>query len=157
MLALVTVLAAVWFGWQWWSAATNGDLAYAQARDSVLAAGQRQVITLNTLDYRSAEEGLTQWQRVSTGDLLDELTRNHDSDLRTTQSTRTTTTAKVLGAAVSRLDLRAGTADVLVAVEVTATPEGGKPSVRRSRLDAALTKAGDDWKVRAVQAIGVSG
>jgi Mce-associated membrane protein len=152
-IAVLAVLAAGWSGWSWWESAHGDDVTYAQARDAVLAAGSDQVKTLNTLDYHRAEADLTQWQRVTTGNLLAQLTNTHDSDLTSTQSAKTVSTAKVLSAAVNTLDNRGGTADVLVAIEVTIIQDGGRPSVRRSRVDAVLSRTQDGWRTGTVQVI----
>ncbi|GAB3374395.1 hypothetical protein GCM10027360_49280 [Amycolatopsis echigonensis] len=54
VLAVVAVLAAAWFGWSWWSAAHDDGLARGRARDAVLAAASTELVTLNTIDYRTS-------------------------------------------------------------------------------------------------------
>jgi Mce-associated membrane protein len=153
VIALLAVLGAGWAGWTWWQSSHSDDVTYAQARDLVLMTASDQIRTLNTVDYRKAEDDLTQWQRVTTGNLLSQLTNQHDSDVNSTKSQKTVSTAKVLDAAVSTLDTRAGTATVLVAVEVTISQADGQPSVRKSRVDAVLQRTEDGWKTGTVQVI----
>ncbi|QUQ66367.1 hypothetical protein [Kutzneria sp. CA-103260] len=153
VIALLAVLGAGWAGWSWWQSAHSDDVTYGQARDLVLAAASDQIKTLNTVDYREADEDLTQWQRVTTGNLLTQLTNQHDSDVNSTKSQKTVSTAKIIDAAVSTLDSRAGTATVLVAVEVTIRQADGQPSVRKSRVDAVLSRTEDGWKTGTVQVI----
>jgi Mce-associated membrane protein len=153
VVALLAVLGAGWAGWAWWQSSHSDDVIFAQTRDLVLATASDQIKTLNTVDYRRAEDDLTTWQRITTGNLLTQLTNQHDSDVNTTRAQKTVSTAKVLDAAVSTVDIRAGTATVLVAVEVTVTQNGGQPSVRRSRVDAVLSRTDDGWKTGAVQVI----
>lgn len=152
-IALLAVLGAGWAGWTWWQSSHSADVTYAQARDLVLATASDQIKTLNTVDYRKAEDDLTRWQRVTTGNLLTQLTNQHDSDVNSTKSQKTVSTAKVMDAAVSTLDTRAGTATVLMAIEVTITQNDGQPSVRKSRVDAVLSDTDDGWKTGTVQVI----
>ena len=153
VIALLAVLGAGWAGWTWWQSAHSDDVTYGQTRDLVLTAASDQIKTLNTVDYRKAEEDLTQWQRVTTGTLLTQLTNQHDSDLNSTKAQKTVSTAKVIDAAVDTVDTRAGTATVLVAIEVTITQADGQPSVRKSRVDAVLSRTEDGWKTGTVQVI----
>ena len=153
VIALLAVLGAGWAGWTWWQSSHSDDVTYAQARDLVLTTASDQIRTLNTVDYRKAEDDLTRWQRVATGNLLSQLTNQHDSDVNSTKAQKTLSTAKVLDAAVSTLDTRAGTETVLVAVEVTISQADGQPSVRKSRVDAVLQRTDDGWKTGTVQVI----
>ncbi|MFI9382665.1 hypothetical protein [Kutzneria sp. NPDC052558] len=153
LLAVLAVLGAAWSGWTWWQSSHSSDVVYAQTRDLVLATASSQIATLNSVDYRRADEDLTQWQRVTTGNLLTQLTNQHDSDVTATKSQKTKSSAKILSAAVSTLDTRAGSATVLVAVEVTISQADGQPSVRKSRVDAVLTRTADGWKTATVQVI----
>ena len=153
VIAVLAVLGTGWAGWNWWQSRHSDDVTYGQTRDLVLAKASEQIKALNTVDYRAAEEDLTQWQRVTTGNLLTQLTNQHDSDVNSTKSQKTVSTAKVVDAAVSTLDARAGTATVLVVVEVTITQGDGKPSVRKSRVDAVLSRTDDGWKTGTVQVV----
>jgi len=153
VVALLAVLGAGWSGWSWWQSSHSDDVTYGQARDLVLTTASAQIKTLNTVDYRQADEDLTQWQRVTTGNLLTQLTNQHDSDVNSTKSQKTVSTAKIIDAAVSTLDTRAGAATVLVAVEVTISQADGQPSVRKSRVDAVLSRTVDGWKTGTVQVV----
>lgn len=153
VVALLAVLGAGWTGWNWWQSDHSNDVTYAQTRDLVLATASDQIKTLNTVDYRKAEDDLTQWQRVTTGNLLNQLTNQHDSDVNATKQQKTVSTAKIVDAAVDTVGTRAGTATVLVAVEVTIRQADGQPSVRKSRVDAVLSRTEDGWKTGTVQVI----
>jgi Mce-associated membrane protein len=153
VVALLAVLGAGWAGWNWWQSDHSGDVTYAQTRDLVLATASDQIKTLNTVDYRKADDDLTRWQRVTTGNLLNQLTNQHDSDVNATKQQKTVSTAKIVDAAVDTVDTRAGTATVLVAVEVTISQADGQPSVRKSRVDAMLSRTEDGWKTGTVQVI----
>jgi len=153
VVALLAVLGAGWAGWTWWQSSHSDDVTYGQTRDLVLGVASDQIKTLNTVDYRKAEDDLTQWQRVTTGNLLTQLTNQHDSDLNSTRTQKTVSTARIVDAAVSTLDARAGTATVLVAVEVTIGQGDAKPTTRKSRVDAVLSRTEDGWKTGTVQVI----
>jgi Mce-associated membrane protein len=153
VIALLAVLGAGWTGWNWWQSAHSDDVTYGQTRDLVLTTASDQVKALNTVDYRKAEDDLTQWQRVTTGNLLTQLTNQHDSDVNATKAQKTVSTAKIVDAAVDTVDTRAGTATVLVAIEVTISQADGQPSVRKNRVDAVLSRTEDGWKTGTVQVI----
>ncbi|MEV6610182.1 hypothetical protein [Kutzneria sp. NPDC051319] len=153
VVALLAVLGAGWAAWNWWQSDHSDAVTYAQTRDLVLATASDQIKTLNTVDYRKAEDDFTQWQRVTTGNLLNQLTNQHDSDVAATKQQKTVSTAKIVDAAVDTVDTRAGTATVLVAVEVTIRQADGQPSVRKSRVDAVLSRTEDGWKTGTVQVI----
>jgi Mce-associated membrane protein len=153
VIALLAVLGTGWAGWNWWQSAHSDDVVYGQTRNLVLTTASDQIKTLNTVDYRKAEDDLTQWQRVTTGDLLTQLTNQHDSDVNATKSQKTVSTARIVDAAVDAVDTRAGTATVLVAIEVTISQAGSQPSVRKSRVDAVLSRTEDGWKTGTVQVI----
>ncbi|GDY29131.1 hypothetical protein [Gandjariella thermophila] len=157
VLAVLAVATASWFGWSWWHTAHDEDLQFASARDAVLDAGRQELIVLNTLDYQDADHGLERWRQAATGALLDELTRSRDSDAQQIRTAKTATAAKVVEAAVTRLDTHAGTADVIAVLEVSVTANGGQPSIRRSRLDAGMARTPQGWKVASLQVVGVVG
>ena len=157
VFAALAVLAAGWFGWSWWQAGHDQNLRFAATRDAVLDVGKGELVRLNTLDYRDAERGIDAWRQQATGGLLDELTRNRDSNVQSIRDAKTATSAKVLDAAVTKLDARAGTANMIAVLEVTVTQDGGQPQPRRSRLDADLVRGPQGWKVSSLQVVGVVG
>jgi Mce-associated membrane protein len=150
VLVIAVVLAAVAaaaFGALWALAATSGSLAMARDRDAVLADARQAAINLNTLDYRNVAAGLDLWQQSSTGQVLAEFQQNRDQYAKLVQESRRTTVATVPDAAVNELDEHAGVARVLVAVDVTVTPEGQAPAVTRQRLQMEMTRTPAGWKV----------
>ena len=70
MVAVVAFAATGWFGVSWYRAAHGKSLAVGVDRDAVLADAQRAMVTLNTLDYRRVQDGLTLWEQSTTGSLL---------------------------------------------------------------------------------------
>ena len=144
-VGLAAAAAAV-FGAVWAFAATSPTLALARDRDAALADARQAAVNLNTLDYRNVAAGLDLWQQSSTGEVLAEFQQNRDQYAKLVQESRRATVASVADAAVTELDERAGVARVLVAVDVTVTPEGQVPAVTRQRLQMEMTRTPAGWK-----------
>ncbi|MFP5069792.1 hypothetical protein ACLFMI_09005 [Pseudonocardia nantongensis] len=154
ILPIAAVLAAVLallLGALWLFALNSDSVQVAQARDEALQDARQAVINLNTLDHKDAQRGLDLWIQSSSGSVRDEFVKNRDAyaDLVTQQ--KRTTTAAVSDAAVSEVDPRAGTARVLLGVDVTVTPEGQEPAVTRQRIEAGMTRTDEGWKVDALE------
>ncbi|MGH3808958.1 MAG: MCE family protein [Pseudonocardiaceae bacterium] len=147
VLAAVALLAAGWFGLSWYRAAHDESLALRMTRDTVLQDGQQATVNLNTLDYRRVQDGLTLWEQSATGALLDEMQANRDTYARAITDSKTTTTGRTLDGAVAELDERAGTARVLICVDVTSYREQGDASCVRRRMKLEMRRGGHVWKV----------
>jgi Mce-associated membrane protein len=160
VIAVVVVLAtaaAGWFGMSWYRAAHDESLAAGVARDTVLQDAQQATINLNTLDYRRVQDGLALWEQSATGSLLDEVLANRATYARVITDSKTTTTARTLDGAVAELDERAGTARVLVGVDVTAQREQGEPSCVRRRIQLEMRRTAGPvsvWKVDKLAPVG---
>lgn len=141
VLVVLALAFAGWAGWTWWRADTDESLSYAQARDEVLAAGREHVTLLTTLDSSDVDDGIRKWLTVSTGALRDELESTDDATRKSLSEGGTVATGRVLDAAVSELDTRAGTAKLLVSVEIATTVDGGAPATKRNRFVAGLSRA----------------
>jgi Mce-associated membrane protein len=155
LVALAAVAAGV-FGTRWWLAAHDSDARFSATRDEVLRAAEQGAVNLNTLDYRTADEGLRLWQQSTTGDLHDQLVSGADGFLAQVRQAKTVTTARVLSGAVTELDERAGRASAILALEVTVTPATGEPSNKRERLAAQLTRTADGWRLSALGQVPVN-
>jgi Mce-associated membrane protein len=128
------------------------------ARDESLKAAEQAVVVLNTLDYRiAAQEGLDRWESVATGALLEELRAKRAETSSTVSKAKTSTTAKVLAAAASRVAQDGSSADILVSVEVTVTDARGTPTVKQVREKLTMTRTGDGWKVGAISTVEPAG
>jgi Mce-associated membrane protein len=159
-LALAGVLvlaAAVFAGWSLWSLkdASAGVPAYSQARDAALQAGEQAVQNFSSLDYRTVGAGLDLWEQSSTGSLRAEIVAGRAQFEKQIQAAKTITTAKVLDAALTTLDTRAGRATLIVAVQITVTPVHGSPAVKQNRLAAQLTRTASGWKLSALGQVPV--
>ena len=147
VLAILAALFAAWSGWSWYRASTAGPPPDAQLRDQVLQAGEQAVQNFNTLDYRKVAAGLALWEQSSTGPLRTEISKGRAQFESQIQQTKTITTARVLDGALTALNPRAGTASIIVAVQITVTPANGSPVTKQSRLIGTLTKTTSGWKL----------
>jgi len=159
-LSLVVVAALVFaiIGFSsWWRADHDNSIGYAKTRDAVALAARQDIVVLNTLNYQQLDTGLQNWLGASTGSLHDQLSQVSASDKSAIVAAKTVTTGKVLDAAVTQLDDRAGTATVIATVEVTVTPAGGKASVKkRNRYSATLARVDSAWKLSDLAQVPVS-
>jgi Mce-associated membrane protein len=126
------------------------------ARDAVLQDAQQAAINLNTLDYRRVQDGLTLWEQSATGLVLDEVRTNRNTYARAITDAKTTTTASTLDSAVAEFNERAGTAQVLVGVDVTAQREQGEASCVRRRMQLEMRRDGTVWKVDRLAPVGAA-
>ena len=147
VLAALAALFAAWSSWSWYRASTAGPPPDAQLRDQVLQAGEQAVQNFNTLDYRKVAAGLALWEQSSTGPLHTEISKGRAQFESQIQQTKTITTARVLDGALTALNPRAGTASIIVAVQITVTPAGGSPVTKQSRLVGTLAKTASGWKL----------
>lgn len=156
-LPLVAAVFAGWSGWSWHGASHSAALAANRARDNALQAGEQAVQNFNTLDYRKVRQGLNLWEQSSTGGLRAEIVAGHAQFEQQVVQARTVTSAQILDAALTSLDIRAGTATIIVAVQVTVTPAHGAPVIKQNRLEGVLTRTPDGWKLSALGQVPVAG
>jgi Mce-associated membrane protein len=128
----------------------------AQVRDEVLLEARQDVVVLNTLDYRSVDQGLKRWSAASTGTLHNSLTGVGAATRQHIVSARKITTAKVLDAAVVALNQDAGSATVIAAVQLRVASPGGSATIKRERLRAEMARVDGTWKVSSLEQVGVT-
>lgn len=146
-LLIVAAGCAAWFGWSWLSTANSATLSLAETRDQALQAGEQEILNLNTLDYRTVHQGLAIWLASSTGRLHRYFAANHAAFAEDVITTKSVTTAKVLDAALTQLNVAAGTATIIAAVEVTVIPPAGGPTVKTESEQGQLTRTPAGWKL----------
>jgi Mce-associated membrane protein len=154
VLAVLAVVAAGWSGWSWWRAAHDDSLALARDRDAALAVAGDGLVVLNTFDYRTGERDIDRWIGVTTGQLARDLAGDRKPQLDRANSTMTVATATLRQAAVTELNLPAGTAKLIAVLDVRVSTGGGAPAPDVSRLNVDLSRTGQGWKVSSVQAGG---
>ncbi|MFC4035258.1 hypothetical protein ACFO3J_27860 [Streptomyces polygonati] len=150
---VVAVVLCALSAWSYADARGDSTLAYAKARDSVLAAGQRGIVRLNTVDAAHPDRDLGAWLDATTGPLHEQLSRTHAADAASLKESGTRTRGAVTDAAVTELDTRAGTAKVIATVQVTVTPRAGTATTDRKRFEAGLARTGGGWKLTALTAV----
>lgn len=156
VLAVLAVLVAGGGGVAWFGVAHDQDVRYARARDAVVEAGSSAASTLNTLDYRSAERDLDAWRKVATGGLAKQLDSTHDSDVKAVGRAKAHSEATVDEAAVSEIDLHAGTASVVVELRVKLR-RNGTSSDHDSHLSLQMKRTQQGWKASAMNVLGSAG
>ncbi|MFF1832623.1 hypothetical protein ACFVXE_00170 [Streptomyces sp. NPDC058231] len=155
---LAAALICALGGWSYAQARGDDDLAYAKTRDAVLAEGKHHLARLNSLDGKDAvsvDAGLRQWLAVSTGPLHDQLARTRSKDASELRKSGSTARGTVTDAALTALDERTGTAELIATVDIEVTPRTGNAGTERKRFEATLARTADGWKVKALDAIPV--
>jgi Mce-associated membrane protein len=156
-LVLVAALVAASGVFMWWQADHDPDRAAAETRDTVLIEARQAIETMNTLDYRSVDQGVKAWSQVTTGTLKDQLAGVSAEDRQLLADQKKISTGRVADAAV--IDVDDDTATVIAAVEVTvkdAAKPDSEPTVKRNRFSADLVKTGGRWKLESLQQVAVS-
>lgn len=146
VLMAVAAVVAAFFGVRWALAFGDDGLELSGQRDAVLLDAQQAAINLNSLDFTHVDAGLDLWEQTSTGPLLDEFRANRAEYSKVVTDSKRITTATVADAAVAELDVRAGTARVLIGVDVKVVPQGQDPVVTRQRLQLEMTRTDAGWK-----------
>ena len=152
--AVVSVLAALFSGWSWWRAASDDSSARGRERDAVLAAAAPELVTLNTIDYRAAGADVDRWIAASTGQYGKDLAGDRQVQIDRATTARTVSTASLVQAAVTEIDVSRGTARLLAVLDVRVSTGGSPASPRLNRLTVDVARAGSGWKVAGVQAAG---
>ena len=157
VLAVVAAGFAAWGGWSWWRGAHDDNRQFALDRTAVVTAARQDIAMLNTLDSHKVDDGVNQWLAVSTGPLHDQFAHLTDADRKQLAQAGTVTTAQVVDAAVTALDQRAGTAQLIAAVQIDVTPASGAKTSKRSRLQANLARTDQGWKLSGLTTVQVGG
>jgi Mce-associated membrane protein len=152
--AVLAVLAAAFSGWSWWRAASDDSLARGRERDAVLAAAGPELVTLNTIDYRNADADVDRWIAATTGQYGKDLSGDRQVQIERASTARTVSTASLVEAAVTEIDVAAGKARLLAVLDVRVSTAGGAITPRMNRLTVDVARAGSDWKIAGVQAAG---
>ncbi|RAY11025.1 hypothetical protein DPM19_32500 [Actinomadura craniellae] len=152
LIGLAALLLA-WAGWSYWQAGNSPEAESGHDRDLALSAGKQQIAALNSMDHARVDAGLRQWLNASTGPLHDQLRRDSAQSRQRILQARTSAEGSVTAAALTELDGRAGTAQVIASVEIRLTPQAGAPSVQRKRYEAGLSRTPGGWKLTSLTAI----
>jgi Mce-associated membrane protein len=154
VLLAAAIVFAAFSCWAWLSAPRAS--AAAPIRDEALRAGEQAVLNFNTLDYRHVEAGLRLWAQSSTGALHRQVVTGRTAFEQQVRQARTVTTAKILDAALTSLNVGAGRARIIVALQITVVPATGTPVTKQSRLSGQLSRSQAGWKLSALGQVPVS-
>lgn len=154
LVAVLGLIGSVAFGVLWWRTEHGPGVQVAAARDSALASARQIAVNLQTLDYRTVGKGLDNWEASATGPLLAEFQQNYHWYAAQITSVQTTTTARLVDAALCNLDATGGKAIAIAAVDVSTTKMvNGAPSLpiaRQVRIRLNLVRTPDaGWKAAA--------
>ena len=149
-LVALAAVAALFFGGRWVLAIGDEGLELAAQREAALIDARQAAINLNSLDHRNVAAGLDLWEQASTGTLHEEFRANRAEYEQVVTQARRVTVATVQDAAVTELNVRSGTARVLVAIDVEVRPEGQDPVTTRQRLELEMTRTDQGWKASRV-------
>jgi Mce-associated membrane protein len=152
--AVLSVLAAAFTGWSWLQAASDDSAARGRERDSVLAAAGPELVTLNTIDYRSAGADVDRWIAATAGQYGKDLSGDRQVQIDRASTAKTVSTASLVQAAVTEIDVSRGTARLLAVLDVRVSTGGGAVSPRLNRLTVDVSRSDSGWKVAGVQAAG---
>jgi Mce-associated membrane protein len=153
VLLLAAIVLAAWAGTSWLSAPRAS--AAAQRRDQALREGEQAILNFNTLDYRTVAQGLRLWEQSSTGALHGQIVAGQASFEQQIKQAQTVTTARILDGALTGLNLRAGTAKIIVALQLTVTPAHGSATSKQNRLAGQLTWTTAGWKLSTLSQVPV--
>jgi Mce-associated membrane protein len=154
VLLAASVLFAAFGGWYWLSAPrVSSD---AQVRDQALRSGQQAVLNFNTLDYRHVDAGVNLWLQSSAGSLHASIVTGKAAFEAQIVKAQTITTARILDAALTRLNVASGRATIIVAIQLTVTPSRGPASTKQSRLEGTLVRTASGWKLSGLSQVPVS-
>lgn len=148
LLLAVAVVFAAWAGLSWLTAPRASGVA--QARDDALREGEQAVLNFNTLSYRAVGQGLRLWEQSSTGALHSEIAAGQSTFEKQIRQAKSVTTAKILDAALTAVNVRAGTASIIVAMQITVTPAHGAAATKESRQEGVLTRTPSGWKLSSL-------
>lgn len=158
VLAAVAVVTAGAYGVAWFRAANDPAQEAAMAREEVLRDARQVILNLEAINYETLDADLARWEASVTGPLLEDFRASRDRYAEQVRATQAKAEATIVEAAVLELNPTAGTADVLVFVNlVTTEHKDGKETGRaekRQRLKLEMTRTDDGWKASQAGPVG---
>jgi len=158
LLAATAVVTAGWFGVDWFRAANSTEKSAAVMRDEVLRDARQVILNLEAINYETLDADLARWESSVTGPLLEEFRSSRDRYAEQVRKTQAKAEATIVEAAVTELNPTAGTADVLVFVNlVTTEHKDGQETGRaekRQRIKLEMTRTEEGWKASQAGPVG---
>jgi Mce-associated membrane protein len=113
----------------------------------VQRSGVDAIQKFTTLDYKDPDAYFQGISETTTGELRAELNKSTARYKQGLVDSRSRTVGKVLDSAVTSLDLRQGTAEMIAAVDADVIRDNSQPATQRLWLQVNLQRADDGWKV----------
>jgi len=158
VVAVLAVVAAGWYGVSWFRAANSPAQSMAMAREEVLRDARQVILNLEAIDYETLDADLARWEASVTGPLLEDFRASRERYAEQVRTTQAKAEATIVETAVLELNPSAGTAEVLVFVNlVTTEHKDGKETGRadkRQRLKLEMTRTEDGWKASQAGPVG---
>ncbi|MDR7302451.1 hypothetical protein [Haloactinomyces albus] len=165
LLLAASTGTAGFFGVSWAVAATDESIDLAVERDQALRDGRQAIINVNTFDYRNVEKSLNRWERSSTGPFHETVVKIRKNKMEQLKKGKAQRSSRILDAALTELNARAGKARMIAVVEMTTkrprsgssqagNSQSGQSTVWRSRYKAELTRVGRTWKLSTLGSVG---
>src|SRR5215472_173075 len=146
----LVVAGATWGGVAWWHAhqAAERAAADAAAGAAALRDARRDVLTMNTMDYRQVSVDWQAWLGVSTGTLHGQLSQSAAVLTQQFQEQKLITSGTIIKAEVAAADSVAGTATI-IGTEDLHIINNGTPAVNHEGFRADLSRTPGGWRLTA--------
>lgn len=158
LLAVAAMITAAYFGIGWFRAANSAEQQTGSMREEVLRDARTVILNLEAINYETLDADLARWESSVTGQLLEDFRASRDRYADQVRKSQAKAEATVVDAAVVELNVTAGTADVLVFVNlVTTEHKDGKETGRaekHQRLKLEMTRTDDGWKASQAGPVG---
>ncbi|HKS47685.1 MAG TPA: hypothetical protein VJT49_21750 [Amycolatopsis sp.] len=151
--AAASLIVAAVFGVQWWVAASDDNLALAQARDEVLRAGTAAVKANLELDYTNPDGYFQKQLEISSTNWQQQVKALEDNARKVMATAKTKVTSTVEDIAVEELNQHDGKASLLAAASYVVNAEGQPPATKQLRLEIAMVREGQAWKLDSIGAV----
>ena len=150
LIAVLVVAGGAWGGVTWWHAHQAADRAAADAAAGVAALkdARRDVLTMNTMDYRDVDQCWRAWLGASTGTLHGQLTQSAAVLTQQFQQQKVVTSGTITKAEVAAADSVAGTATIIGTEDLHIT-NNGTQAVNHEGFRADLSRTTQGWRLTA--------
>lgn len=149
-IAVAVVAGATWGGITWWQAhqAAERAAADAAAGAEALHDARRDILTMNTMDYRKVSQCWQAWLGASTGTLHGQLTQSAAVLTQQFQQQKLITSGTITKAEVTQADSVAGTATIL-GIEDLHITNNGTQAINHEAFRADLRRTPVGWRLTA--------
>ncbi|NBH07075.1 hypothetical protein [Amycolatopsis sp. SID8362] len=151
-LALAALIAAAFFGIQWWAAAADDNADLAASREAVVKAGGNALKAYTEVDYQDLDGFFARQKSVSDDKMAQQIDQSAPTFRKALADAKTKVTTDVQDIAVEELDDHEGKASFLAAIATTVT-QGDKSSAKPLRLEVSMTRVGDAWKLSGIDSV----